>query len=159
MTALPDPEPTSTASTTSASDPADVVVRFLRALTEFDVDTALDLVADDLVYANVSLPTIYGRERLERIARPWLRPGRLGFNVHFNYVASDGDVVITDRIDELNWGRFASRFWVYGRFVVGDDGKIAVWRDSFDWLDVTIGNLRGLAGLVSPGLNRRMPAD
>jgi len=68
-------------------------------------------------------------------------------------------VVITDRIDELNWGRFASRFWVYGRFVVGDDGKIAVWRDSFDWLDVTIGNLRGLAGLLSPGLNRRMPAD
>ncbi len=32
-----------------------------------------------------------------------------------------------------------------------------MWRDSFDWLDVTIANLRGLAGLVSPGLNRRMP--
>lgn len=156
MTTLPHPEPTPTIPTT---DPGDVVVRFLRALTEFDVDTALDLVADDLVYANVSLPTIYGRERLERIARPWLRPGRMGFNVHFNHVASDGDVVITDRIDELNWGRFASRFWVYGRFVVGGDGKITVWRDSFDWLDVTIGNLRGLAGLVSPGLNRRMPAD
>ena len=72
MTTLPDPEPTSATSTT---DPADVVVRFLRALTEFDVDTALDLVADDLVYANVSLPTIYGRDRLERIARPWLRAG------------------------------------------------------------------------------------
>ena len=156
MTTLPDPEQTPTGSTT---DPADVVVRFLHALAAFDVDAALDLVDDDLVYANVSLPTIYGRERLERIARQWLRPGRLGFNVHFNHVASDGDVVITDRIDELNWGRFASRFWVYGRFVVGDDGKIAVWRDSFDWLDVTIGNLRGLAGLVSPGLNRRMPAD
>jgi limonene-1,2-epoxide hydrolase len=156
MTTLPDPDPTPATSTT---DPAVVVVRFLRALTEFDVDTALDLVADDLVYSNVSLPTIYGRERLERIAGQWLRPGRMGFNVHFNHVASDGDVVITDRIDELNWGRFASRFWVYGRFVVGEDGKIAVWRDSFDWLDVTIGNLRGLAGLVSPGLNRRMPAD
>ena len=156
MTTLPDSEPTPAASTT---DPADVVVRFLRALTEFDVDTALDLVADDLVYANVSLPTIYGRERLERIARQWLRPGRMGFNVHFNHVASDGDVVITDRIDELNWGRFASRFWVYGRFVVGGDGKITIWRDSFDWLDVTIGNLRGLAGLVSPSLNRRMPRD
>ena len=84
-----------------------MVVRFLRALAAFDVDTALDLVADDLVYANVSLPTIYGRERLEQIARPWLRPGRMGFNVHLNHVATEGDVVLTDRIDELNWGRFA----------------------------------------------------
>jgi limonene-1,2-epoxide hydrolase len=154
MTTLPSPEPT-----TTTTDPADVVVHFLHALAAFDVDTALDLVADDLVYANVSLPTIHGRARLERIARPWLRPGRMGFNVHLNHVATEGDVVLTDRIDELNYGRFASRFWVYGRFIVGDDGKIAVWRDSFDWLDVTIGNLRGLAGLVSPAFNRRMPAD
>ena len=154
MTTLPGPEPT-----TATHDPADVVVRFLHALAAFDVDTALDLVADDLVYANVSLPTIYGRARLESLARPWLRPGRMGFNVHLNHVATEGNVVLTDRIDELNYGRFASRFWVYGRFVVGDNRKIAVWRDSFDWLDVTIGNLRGLAGLVSPGLNRRMPTD
>ena len=156
MTTLPDPEPTPATSTT---DPADVVVRFLRALTEFDVDSALDLVADDLVYSNVSLPTIYGRDRLERIARPWLRPERLGFNVHLNHVAVEGDVVLTDRVDELNWGRFASRFWVYGRFELDAGGKITLWRDSFDWLDVTIGNLRGLAGLVSPSLNRRMPED
>ena len=154
MTTLPDPERTPAAS----DEPAEVVVRFLRALAASDVDTALDLVADDLVYINVSLPTIYGRARLERVARPWLRPGRMGFNVHLNHVATEGDVVLTDRVDELNCGRFASRFWVYGRFVVGDDGSITVWRDSFDWLDVTIGNLRGLAGLVSPGLNRRMPA-
>ena len=139
-------------------EPADLVVRFLRAWAHDDVDGALDLVTDDLVYANVSLPTIYGRDRLERLARPVLRPGRMGFDVHFNHVATEGDVVLTDRIDELHFRRFASRFWVYGRFVIRD-GRIAVWRDSFDWLDVTIGNLRGLAGLVSPSLNRRMPPD
>lgn len=139
------------------SAPADVVVAFLRALAAFDIDGALVLVQDDLVYTNVSLPTIYGRDHLERLARPVLRPGRMGFNVHINHVATEGDVVLTDRIDELNFRRFASRFWVYGRFVVRD-GRIAVWRDSFDWLDVTIGNLRGLAGVVVPSLNRRMPA-
>jgi limonene-1,2-epoxide hydrolase len=156
MTTLPSPDlPPSS----SATAPADTVIEFLRALAAYDVDAALDLVADDLVYSNVSLPTIYGRDRLERIARPWLRPGRMGFNVHLNHVATEDNVVLTDRVDELSFGRFASRFWVYGRFVVGDDGKIAVWRDSFDWLDVTIGNLRGLAGLISPALNRQMPAD
>jgi limonene-1,2-epoxide hydrolase len=143
----------------AADAPADVVIEFLRALAAYDLDAALDLVADDIEYINVSLPAIHGRERIERIARPWLRPGRMGFDVHLNHVATEGNVVLTDRIDELNFGRFAARFWVYGRFVVGPDGKITVWRDSFDWLDVTIGNLRGLAGLLSPSLNRRMPAD
>lgn len=158
MTTLPTPEP-APSSTSTAAESADVVVEFLRALAAYDLDAALDLVADDLVYSNVSLPTIHGRDRLERIARPWLRPGRMGFDVHLNHVATEDNVVLTDRVDEISFGRFASRFWVYGRFVVGADGKITVWRDSFDWLDVTIGNLRGLAGLLSPSLNRRMPAD
>ncbi len=116
-------------------------------------------MTDDLEYINVSLPTIHGRAALERIARPALRPGRMGFDVHFNHVAIEGDdVVITDRIDELSFGRFAACFWVYGRFTVRD-GKIAVWRDSFDWLDVTIGNLRALVGLVFPSLNRTLPPN
>jgi limonene-1,2-epoxide hydrolase len=126
-------------------------------LAGYDLDTALGLVTDDLTYINVSLPTVHGRERLEAIARPVLRPGRLGFQVHLNHVAADSDVVLTDRVDELNFRRFAARFWVYGRFVVRD-GQISVWRDSFDWLDVTIGGVRGLAGLFAPVLNRRMPA-
>jgi limonene-1,2-epoxide hydrolase len=153
MPATPDPEPTPA----SATAPGAVVVAFLHALAESDVDTAAELVTDDLVYINVTLPTMRGRDRFERLARSVLRPGRMGFRVHLNHVAAEGDVVLTDRIDELSFRRFATRFWVYGRFVVRD-GRIAVWRDSFDWFDVTIGNVRGVAGLVAPSLNRRMPA-
>jgi limonene-1,2-epoxide hydrolase len=142
--------------TNLSPEPAAVVVDFLHALAAPDIEAALLLVTEDLVYTNVSLPTIYGRDRLARLARPVMRPGRMGFNVHLNHVATDGDVVLTDRIDEINFRRFASRFWVYGRFVVRD-GRIAEWRDSFDWLDVTVGNVRGLAGLLSPSLNRPMP--
>jgi limonene-1,2-epoxide hydrolase len=155
MTTTPMPPP---APAPYTSEPGRLVVSFLRALSEYDIDTSLGLVADDLEYANVSLPTIHGKARLEQLARAALRPERMGFNVHFNHVAVEDDVVLTDRIDELNFRRFASRFWVYGRFLVRD-GKIAVWRDSFDWLDVTIGNLRGVAGLVSPSFNRQMPHD
>ena len=133
------------------------MVAFLHALAESDVGTAAELVTDDLVYINVTLPTVRGRDRFERLARVALGPGRMGFRVHLNHVATEDDVVLTDRIDELSFRRYATRFWVYGRFVVRD-GRIAVWRDSFDWLDVTIGNVRGLAGLVAPSLNRRMPA-
>jgi limonene-1,2-epoxide hydrolase len=138
--------------------PAGVVVGFLEALARSDLDTALGLITDDLVYTNVSLPTIHGRARFERLGRPLLRPGRMGFDVRLHHVATEGNVVLTDRTDELNFGRFAARFWVYGRFTIRD-GRIAVWRDSFDWLDVMAGNLRGLAGMVSPALNRKMPTS
>ena len=136
--------------------PADVVVDFLDAWKRYDLDAALELVTEDLVYTNVSLPTVHGRDRLELLARPIIREDRVGFTAYLHHVATDGDVVLTDRTDELTFRRFTARFWVSGRFVVRDE-KIAVWRDSFDWLDVTVGNLRGLLGLVAPALNRRMP--
>jgi limonene-1,2-epoxide hydrolase len=150
--------PTSQRSSASSAKaaPADVVVEFLEAWGRWDIDRVLELVTEDLEYTNVSLPTIRGRDRLEALARPVMRPDRFGFNAYLHHVATDGDVVLTDRVDELTFKKWASRFWVYGRFVVRD-GQIAVWRDSFDWLDVTIGNLRGLLGIFAPALNRHMP--
>jgi limonene-1,2-epoxide hydrolase len=156
MPAQPTPRNSRSSSSSASPDPATVVTGFLRALTEYDLDAALEVVTEDLAYINVSLPTIHGRDGLARAFRPLLRPDRFGFSVHLNHVATEGDVVLTDRIDEINFRKFASRFWVYGRFEV-QDGQIAVWRDSFDWLDVTIGNVRGVLGLISPSLNRRMP--
>ena len=38
---------------------------------------------------------------------PWLRPGRMGFDVHLNHVATEDNVVLTDRVDEISFGRFA----------------------------------------------------
>jgi limonene-1,2-epoxide hydrolase len=144
--------------TPAPSEPASVVVAFLDAWARSDLDGVLELVADDLEYTNVSLPTVHGKDRLELLARPVMRPDRVVFRAYLHHVAVDGDVVLTDRVDELKYRRFASRFWVYGRFVVRD-GKIVVWRDSFDWLDVTIGNLRGLLGIVVPEFNRRWPGE
>ncbi len=152
------PDPGGAPRTTGAPDPAGVVVAFFRAFEDDDVDAVVALVDEDIAYTNVSLPTVHGRARFEELTRRVLRPDRLGFRAHLTHVMSDGDVVLTDRVDELRVGRFAMRFWVYGRFVVRD-GRISVWRDSFDWFDVTVAALRGLAGLVSPGLNRRMPGD
>jgi limonene-1,2-epoxide hydrolase len=68
----------------------------------------------------------------------------------------EGDTVLTERTDELSVGRFKQRFWVYGRFELRG-GKIAVWRDSFDWLDILVSLVRAAAGAISPGLNRRWP--
>jgi len=143
---------------TTPSTPAhtldvDVVADFLRALQRSDLDAALALVAEDLIYINVSLPTIHGRRGLDRVFRPLFKPGRAGFAVRMHHIATDGEVVLTDRTDQITLGRFRARFWVYGRFDIRD-GQIAVWRDSFDWLDVTIAIMRGLAGMLVPAANR-----
>ena len=143
---------------TTPSTPAhtldvDVVAGFLRALQRSDLDAALALVAEDLIYINVSLPTIHGRRGLDRVFRPLFKPGRAGFAVRMHHIATDGEVVLTDRTDQITLGRFRARFWVYGRFDIRD-GQITLWRDSFDWLDVTIAIMRGLAGMLVPAANR-----
>ena len=147
---------TPTASQPAAdSTPAGVVQAFLLALQAEDVDSAVALLADDVQWINVSLPTIRG-PRVERVLRGL--EGRAGFRVHLFNVAADGEVVLTERTDAIRLGRFEQRFWVWGRFEVRD-GRITIWRDSFDWLDVTVSALRAAAGVVAPGLNRRWPGE
>jgi limonene-1,2-epoxide hydrolase len=135
---------------------ADIVRAFLEALQDNDLDAAMALLAEDAVWINVSLPAVRGRRAIERICR-WSLDAGGGFRVHFHGIADAGDgVVLTDRADALNLGRFEQRFWVYGRFELRD-GKIAVWRDAFDWRDITASLLRGAAGMALPSLNRAWP--
>lgn len=135
---------------------AETVRTFLLALQDRDLDAAMALLTEDAVWINVSLPAVRGRRAIERICRLAMRGGG-AFRVHFYAVADDGDgVVLTDRCDALALGRFEQRFWVYGRFEVRD-GRIAVWRDAFDWRDITVSLLRGAAGVASPSLNRAWP--
>ncbi len=142
----------------STEEPTQVVEAFLLALQARRFDDAVALLAEDAVYINVSLPSIHGRRRIDRLLRRALdRPGR-GFRVHFHTVAASGTTVLTERTDELVFGRIRHRFWAYGRFEV-HDGQITVWRDSFDWFDVLVGLVRGLAGAVNRDLNRRWPDE
>lgn len=137
--------------------PVQVVRSFLEALAASDTDAAMALVADDIAYTNVPLPEIRGRARLAEVLGPLA--GRVGFQVLNRHVAVDVDddgVVLTERVDALDLGPVHWQFWVYGRFEVRD-GRIAVWRDSFDFADLLVGLVRGLAGAVLPGAARRFP--
>jgi limonene-1,2-epoxide hydrolase len=142
----------------AAAGPADVVREFLLALEAGDLDRSLGLLDENAVWINLTLPTVRGRARIERLLRFLFGSVGAGFRVHFHNVAADGNVVLTERTDALILGRFEQRLWVWGRFEIVD-GKIAVWRDSFDWLDSTIGLIRGLLGVIAPTLNRRWPGE
>ena len=141
---------------TDSTDADEVVRSFLFALQAREIDNAFELLADDVAYTNVSLPTIRGRARVERLFRA-LERWHAGFRVHFHTVATSGNTVLTERTDAIILGPVEQRIWVYGRFEV-TDGKITLWRDSFDWLDVLVGLIRGLAGALIPALNRPWPS-
>lgn len=135
-----------------AEDPTALVTRFLDLLAEGQVDAAADLLSPDVQYTNVSLPTIRGRERVRKLGRLSVERG-MRFEVIVHAASADGGVVLNERTDVLIFGRLRIQFWVFGRFEVRD-GQITVWRDAFDWLDMTRGFLRGLAGMVVPSLGR-----
>ena len=129
------------------------VEAFLYALRDQDFDTADGLLADDLVYQNVGLPTIRGRARAMKMFRAM--ECRAGFDVKFHRIADEGVVVLNERTDALIVGPLRVQFWVCGVFEV-HDGRITLWRDYFDTFDIIKATLRGIVAVAIPALRPRM---
>ena len=134
------------------TDPARVVETFLYALRDKDYDAADDALDDDLVYQNVGLPTIRGRQRTMKLLGGLSRPNA-GFDVKIHRIASEGSAVLTERTDVLSFGPFQAHFWVCGVFEVRE-GRITLWRDYFDFVDIVKGSVRALAAIAIPALRQ-----
>ncbi|NMO00676.1 SnoaL-like domain-containing protein [Gordonia sp. TBRC 11910] len=122
--------------------------RFLDRLAGLDIDGALESVDDAIVYSNVGLPTVRGKKRFASVMR-LLNTKWSNFDYRMLNAAADGDVVLTERIDELTIGPLRLQFWVCGRFEISD-GRIVVWRDYFDFFDCTKALVRGVVALAFP---------
>lgn len=132
-------------------DAITTVREFFAALEIDAVDEVVELVTDDIEWINVSLPAVRGKERFRRALELGPRFS-VGFAAHIHHIAGEGDTVLTERTDVLRFGPVRVAFWVCGTFEMSD-GKIAVWRDYFSWLDI----LRGTAvGVVQAVLPRRL---
>jgi limonene-1,2-epoxide hydrolase len=138
----------------AASASVQVVTDFLGALERMDIDAALALLAEDVVYQNVSLPEASGRDAVAK-QLALLSRYATGFRAISHRIVGDGQTVLTERTDIIEIRRFRAAFWVCGRFEVWD-GKITEWRDYFDWANVLAGVAAG-AGRAVLGLirNRR----
>lgn len=137
--------------------PEAVVYAFLHALAEQDLDAAAALLAPDLQYTNVSLPTLRGGDFVGKLLKRALG-GAMRFDVQFHSIAASGDTVLTERTDVLALGPLHVRFWVCGTFRV-ENGRITLWRDYFDWWDLGKGTLRGVLGVALPRLRATLPAE
>ena len=125
------------------------VETFLYAMQDEDFDTVDRLMADNIEWQNVGLPTIRGRQRIVNLMRRG--EGRMGFEVKIHRIAADGAAVLTERTDALTFGRLRLQFWVCGVFEV-HEGRITLWRDYFDFFDMFKATARGLAGVAIPSL-------
>jgi limonene-1,2-epoxide hydrolase len=134
----------------SAVDNAQTVEKFLYALQDEDFDTAQALLAENLVWQNVGIPSIRGRARVMKLLRSM--EGRGGFEVKFHHIAADGDAVLTERTDAMIVGPLRLQFWVCGTFEV-HDGRITLWRDYFDFFEFFVkAPLRAVVATVFPSL-------
>jgi limonene-1,2-epoxide hydrolase len=77
--------------------------------------------------------------------------GRMRFEVKIHRVAADGAAVLTERTDALIFGPLRVQFWACGVFEV-HNGRITLWRDYVDVLDMSKGFVRGLVALAIPSL-------
>jgi limonene-1,2-epoxide hydrolase len=143
--------------TGSDAAPKAVVERFLALLAAGDVDGAVDLLAVDVRYQNVGLPTVRGRERVRRLFRSAMRQPGASFEVYMHTISADGSSVLTERTDGLKVRRLRVQLWVCGRFDI-QDGQIVLWRDYFDFANFTVALLRGLLGTIFPALGAKPPA-
>lgn len=130
--------------------PDTIVNRFLEAVEQKNYETISELLAPNIAYTIVSLPTFRGKKLVFSLIKTVLRKGTAlqvkKLNVSFN-----GNVVLTERIDVVIIGPLHVGSWVCGTFEV-ENGKITIWRDYFDWFNLGKGFVKGLLGLAIPTL-------
>lgn len=130
-----------------------VVEEFLAALEAADLERALALCHDDVVYQNVPLPPARGRRAVEKQLASMARIAT-GFEVRMQNIAANGPIVLTERIDILSRGSVRAEFWVCGTFEVRE-GRIVLWRDYFDWTTFIAAGFRGAGRAAVEAIRRR----
>lgn len=130
----------------TAASAQTVVRSFLEHLARRETEQALALLADDVVWRNTAMPAFEGA-RVHAMIRDMEARG-IGFDVRWKHVAADGDAVLTDRTDVISYGSWETSFGVRGTFEVRD-GRIAVWDDSFSWLELLGSGVLGVVRMIS----------
>lgn len=119
---------------------------FLDHLTRGEVEQALVLLDPGVEWRNTGMPTYRG-DRVHAMLRDMVRRD-VTLDVQWHHVAANGDVVLTDRTDVLGRGSWSTSFRVRGTFEI-KDGRIAVWDDSFSWLELLGSGAAGLVRMLS----------
>jgi limonene-1,2-epoxide hydrolase len=115
--------------------PIEIAETFFAHWTANRIDEALAMLSDDVLYDNVPLPDIIGRENVRKFHAEF--GIGLAFKVDWKVtqIAASGNVVLNERIDVFTHQSGETiTLPVMGTITVEND-KITVWRDYFDPTD------------------------
>lgn len=107
-----------------------VVRDFCSAWLRRDLDEILSYITDDMVYHNIPVPVIEGRENVALVFKTFLELMR-HIDLEIVSLMVDGDKVFCERIDRMTSGTGHVDLPVGGYFELRD-GKIAVMHEYFD---------------------------
>ncbi|MGH6614572.1 limonene-1,2-epoxide hydrolase family protein [Sphingomonas sp.] len=109
-------------------DAEQTVLAFVAAWNTLDEERIYGLMADDIVYHNMPMRPVVGREAVRAHLAGWPVDACEWIVSH---IATRGAVVLTERVDHFVRGMDRITVPVMGAFEVAD-GRIAQWRDYFD---------------------------
>lgn len=111
--------------------PDETVTAFISAIERMDVDAAANLLAVDVLYENVPMQPVTGRDVVrESLTRFLATMSKVEWPVSVQ--VTTGNHVANERVDRFKFENGWLEVRVAGFFEIDDDGLIAVWRDYFD---------------------------
>ena len=110
--------------------PTEIVADFCAAWVRLDLDELLSYFTDDAVYHNIPVDPVVGVDGI-RAMMQMFTTGVDAIEFQVLNMATNGDVVLTERIDVFVQPTLTIKLRVMGTFEI-QDGKIAAWRDYFD---------------------------
>lgn len=113
-----------------ADSPATIVKNFCAAWSRLDAGEILGYFTDDAVYHNMPGPPTEGKEAIAKSINGFLS-GWTATTWDIVNLATDGNIVIAERVDRVDAGGRHVDLPVVGVFEIVD-GKIKSWRDYFD---------------------------
>lgn len=116
----------------AVADPIDVVQAFCAAMRKRDAEALREFLADGVAYQNAGMPAKEGVEDVLADLAGQFAMFPDTYEYRMVNVASDGEVVLTERVDMINgFDGSVHGVPVMGTFVVRD-AKITRWTDYFD---------------------------
>lgn len=110
---------------------SETVRQFMETWAQRDVAQIMDFFSEDASYCNIPMgPPLEGKAEIREFIEGFIGAAQhLDFKI--SHQLSNGDLVMNERVDILQFGGEAISLPVMGVFRL-EDGKIREWRDYFD---------------------------
>jgi limonene-1,2-epoxide hydrolase len=111
---------------------AEKIVRdFCLAVPRRDAKELAGYFSDDAVYHNIPIAPVTGPAEIEKVLLQFLGPASEA-EFEILALATNGNTVLTERVDRFRIGDKEIALPVMGTFEVDAQGRISAWRDYFD---------------------------